>query len=283
MIAVVYSGSRYADWKLADKDGLVAEFRTTGINPFFNDQKYILQILNKKTELINYAEKVKKLYFFGAGTSSDERKDLVFDALSKFFKHSKIKVNTDLQAAAIATCHEKPGITGIVGSGSTAGYFDGKKIKPNNFGLGYILGDEGSANWLGRQVLKAYLYESFPAGFREKFIKKYDLNRKEILDRVYKQQQPTLFLSSFVDFLLENREDPYVKELVSKGFDLFLNTYILPLKKQSPAVPIYIVGTVASNFGDWMLEVARNHHLHISSIINEPVYNLLNYYSKKNF
>ena len=283
MIAVVYSGSRYADWKLADKGGIAAEFKTSGINPFFNDEKHILQILHKKNELINNAEKVKKVYFYGAGASSEERKDLVFNALSKFFKYGRIKVGTDLQAAAIATCHEAPGIVGIIGSGSTAGYYDGKKIRHNNFGLGYILGDEGSANWIGREVLKAYLYENIPSDFREKFKKKYDLDRKEILDRVYKQPQPTLYLSSFVDFLLEYREDPYVKALICRGFDLFIRTYILPLKKQSPSVPIYIVGTVASNFGDWLLEVAAVHHLHIASIIKEPIYNLLTHYSAKNF
>lgn len=282
MIAVVYSGSRYADWKLADKGEVVAEFKTSGINPFFNDEKHILQILHKKNELINNAEKIKKVYFFGAGASSEERKDLVYNSLSKFFKYGKIKVGTDLQAAAIATCHEEPGIVGIIGSGSTAGYYDGKKIRHNNFGLGYILGDEGSANWIGRQVLKAYLYEEMPSDFREKFKRKYDLDRKEILDRIYKQPQPTLYLSSFVDFLLEYREDPYVKALVCRGFDLFIKTYILPLKKQSPSVPIYIVGTVASNFGDWLLEVAGSHHVHIASIIKEPIYNLLTHYSAKN-
>lgn len=283
MIAVVYSGSRYADWKLAGKAGLVAEFKTAGINPFFNDEKHILQILHKKNELINNAEKIKKVYFFGAGAASEERKDLVYNALSEFFKYSRINVGTDLQAAAIATCHESPGIVGIIGSGSTAGFYDGKKIRHNNFGLGYILGDEGSANWIGREVLKAYLYENIPADFREKFKRKYGLDRKEILDRVYKQPQPTLYLSSFVDFLLEYREDPYVKALICRGFDLFIRTYILPLKKQSPAVPIYIVGTVASNFGDWLLEVAAAQHLHITSIIKEPIYNLLTYYSAKNF
>jgi N-acetylglucosamine kinase-like BadF-type ATPase len=260
MIGVVYSGSRYAEWKLADKNGIVAEFKTTGINPFFNDEKYILQLLHKKPELINYAERIKRIYFFGAGASSEERKNLVFSALTKFFKHGKVLVNSDLQAAAIATCHEQPGIAGIIGSG---------------------FGDEGSANWLGRELLKAYLYEVMPGELKQRFVKKYDLNRKEILDKVYKQQQPTLFLSSFADFLLENREEAFVKEVVCRGFNLYLKTYILPLKKQSPDMPIYIVGTVASNFGDWLLEIASDHHLHISSIIKEPIYNLLTYYSNK--
>jgi N-acetylglucosamine kinase-like BadF-type ATPase len=282
MIAVVYSGSRYANWMLADKGQVIASFKTSGINPLFLDQKHILHILDKKSELINNAEKIKKIYFFGTGASLDEKKYIVFDALSQFFKYGKVFVNNDLQAAAIATCHEEPGIVGIIGSGSTAGYFDGKKVKPNNFGLGYVLGDEGSANWLGRQILKGYLYETLPDDFRHKFAKKYDLNRKEILDRVYKQHQPALFLSSFADFLYDNREDPFVNKTVCEGFDLFVQTYFLPLKKQSPAVPIYLAGTVASNFGDCFIEVAAKHHLHISSIIKKPINNLLTYYSNKN-
>jgi glucosamine kinase len=40
MIAVVYSGSHYADWRLADKDRrTIASFKTNGINPYFNDEK----------------------------------------------------------------------------------------------------------------------------------------------------------------------------------------------------------------------------------------------------
>ncbi|HQS53002.1 MAG: hypothetical protein B7X75_08160, partial [Sphingobacteriales bacterium 39-40-5] len=67
MIAVVYSGSRHADWKLAEKGKTISEFKTPGINPFFNDENYITQFLNKNIHLINNAEKIKWVYFFGAG------------------------------------------------------------------------------------------------------------------------------------------------------------------------------------------------------------------------
>ena len=281
MIALVYSGSRFAEWKLADKGIVVAEFKTSGINPIFIDQKHLLQILNKKTELINNAEKIKRIYFYGAGVNVDGRKDLVYNTLSLFFKYSKIFVYNDLQAAAMATCSGNPGIAGIIGSGSSAGYFDGKKIKDNNYGLGYILGDEGSANWLGRQILKDFLYDTLPQDFKGKFLKRYDTNRKEILDRVYKQHQPTLYLSSFVDFLMDNCEEPYVKELVLKGFNLYYRTYIFPLQEQNPGAPIYIVGTVAYNFKAWLQEAAQKNNLHLSTIIKRPLHNLLQYYLNK--
>ncbi|HYK76739.1 MAG TPA: hypothetical protein VEV16_07170 [Daejeonella sp.] len=280
MIAIVYSGSSFADWKLAEKGQIVCEFKTPGINPFFNDEKHIRQILNKTIELINYAEKIRKIYFFGQGASSLERKEIVTNAFSDFFRFAKVAVHNDLQAAALATCNDQPGIVGILGSGSNAACFDGKKVKPNNYGLGYVLGDEGSANWLGRQLLKMYLNENLPEKFAEKFRKRFDLDRKQILDRIYRQRQPTLFLSSFIDFLLEQQQDDFVKQLVSRGFDLYFKTYILPLHQQNPNLPISMVGSVAANFKEWLLLSAEKNGLNISAVLKEPIYNIINYYSK---
>ena len=150
MIAVVYSGSNYADWRLADRGRTIASFKTAGINPYFNDEKQIIQLLNKNINLIHHAEEIKRIYFFGAGSFSSDLKNIVFNALSAFFKFGKVSVEHDIDAAAIACCKNKPGIICICGSGSNAAWYDGKKVKPNNYGLGYILADEGSGNWLGR-------------------------------------------------------------------------------------------------------------------------------------
>ena len=161
MIAVVYSGSRYSNWRLAEKKEVI-EVRTNGINPFFNDEKWIIQLLNKNTKLINNAEAIKKIYFFGAGASSKERNAIIHGALSKFFRFSKVYVSHDMDAAAKASCDDKPGIVCIIGSGSNASFFDGKKVIENSFGLGYAISDEGSATWMGKAILKAYLSETMP-------------------------------------------------------------------------------------------------------------------------
>ncbi len=282
MIAVVYSGSRFADWKLAERGKIVSEFKTQGINPFFNDKSSINQLLNKNVQLINNAEKINWVYFFGAGASSPERQKVVSEAFASFFRNSRVVIDHDLKAAALAACGDDRCVLGILGSGSNAAYFDGKKVHTNNYGLGYILGDEGSANWLGINLLKSFLNEKIPSDFEKLFQKKYDLDRTQILDKVYRQSQPALFLSYFADFLMEHRNDTFVKQLVIRGFDIYLKTYIIPLKDRHPDAPVHMIGTVAAGFEDYLNEAAANNGLKISSVIKEPIYNLLKYYSNKN-
>ncbi|WP_026903013.1 hypothetical protein [Pedobacter glucosidilyticus] len=283
MVAVVYSGSRYANWRIAHKGTETIELRTVGINPFFNDEKYILQVLNKNIQLIHNAEKIKKIYFFGAGATSKERSEIVSNAFSQFFRYSKIFVHNDLLAAAKASCDDKTGIVCIMGSGSNAAFFDGRRIIDNNYGLGYAIADEGSSNWLGKNLIKAYITQTLPSDINLLFKKKYDLDKKQILDKIYKQAHPNIFISSLVDLLTENRENPFVKDFVKNGFREFINIYLIPLiEKYGKKQPIYFVGTVAANFQDYLRETAKEHHIKISTIIKEPIYNLLNYYANKN-
>ena len=282
MIAVVYSGSNYAEWRLAIRDKTIATFKTQGINPYFNDEKFITQLLNKNINLIHHAEEIKKIYFFTAGASSPERVATVANALSAFFKNAKILVEHDILAAAIASCKERKGIVCILGSGSNAGYYDGKKIKKNNFGLGYILADEGSANWLGRMLLKSYMYDTLPDKIARKFEKRYDYDRGQILDKVYRNPQPALFLSSFTDFFADNRDDEYMKTLIKTGFKNFLTTYVVDIKKEDPGAPVYFVGSIAATFQDYLRETATELNIPITNIIKEPINNLLSYYSNKN-
>ncbi|MDR3693927.1 hypothetical protein [Mucilaginibacter sp.] len=282
MIAVVYSGSHYADWRLADKERVIASFRTSGINPYLNDEKGIIQLLSKNINLIHHAEEIKKIYFFGAGSSSPELKGVVQKAFSTFFKYGKVSVEHDLVAAAIACCKNTQGIVCIIGSGSNAAWYDGKKVKPNNYGLGYILADEGSGNWLGRQLIKGYMSETLPPNIHKKFVQRYDLDRKTLLEKVYRQKQPALFLSSFTDFYIENKEDNYIKSIIKKGFNQLFEVYLLPLHDEHPDAFLYFAGLVAADFQDYLYEAADEVNLKIANIIKEPINNLLTYFSSKN-
>lgn len=279
MIAVVYSGSKTALWKIAKDGKTIAECSMPGINPFFVDQKSLLQQLNKKSILINNAEQIKKIHVFAAGATSLERRNELAASLEMFFKHSKITVQDDLYGAAIAACFNKSGIVGILGSGANCAYFDGNKPEPNNFGLGFILGDEGSATYLGKMILKYYLQEKLPADLMKKFSKKYDLNRSEILDKVYKKTMAQQFLSSFLDFFIENREHEYIQQLIDNAFQRYIDTYLLPTIKLHPGEEVHFVGIVAGNFQDRLRAIAKKNGFEITTITKEPIYNLLNYYS----
>ncbi|MFI5137298.1 MAG: hypothetical protein ACHQIM_05685 [Sphingobacteriales bacterium] len=282
MIAVVYSGSNNAEWRLAEKDRIIATFKTGGINPYFDDEKRIIQLLSKNINLIHHAEEIKRIYFFGAGASSPELKAVVYNALSAFFKNGKVTVGHDIDAAAIACCKNSPGIVCICDSGSNAAWYNGKKVSPNNYGLGYILADEGSGNWLGRQLIKGFMSQTLPENILKKFVQRYDLDRKTVLEKVYRQKHPALFLSSFTEFFVDNVEDNYISDSIKNGFRIMVNTYLLPLHDEHPDAFLYFAGSVAASFQNHLYEAAADAKLKIASIIKEPINNLLTYYSSKN-
>ncbi|WP_316792373.1 hypothetical protein [Pedobacter frigoris] len=279
MIAVVYSGSKTAFWKIARDGKTIAECTMPGINPCFNDQKSILQALNKKTTLINHAESIKKMYVFAAGASSPERRNELAETLGLFFKHSKITVKDDISGAAISACYNNTGIIGILSSGAHCAYFDGKTPEKNNFGLGYILGDEGSSNHLGKTIVKSFIQEKLPADLQKQFESKYNLDKPQILEKVYKKPMAQQFLSSFFDFFLENRNHKYILDVVTKSFETYFKTYMLPTIEQHPGKEIHFIGLVAGSFQDELRQTAKKFNVEITSITKEPIYNLLNYYS----
>ncbi|WP_029280246.1 hypothetical protein [Pedobacter borealis] len=278
MIAVVYSGSKTAFWKITQNGQVVAHCNTTGLNPCFVDPKTILQILNKKVALVNNAENIKKIYFFAAGASSADRKEELAKTLASFFKYSKIVVENDLFGAAKAACYDQPGIVGMLGSGAHCAYFDGKKPINNNFGLGYILGDEGSSNYFGKILLKEFLSLKMPKDIETKFILTYNLDRPQILERIYNKPQANIFLTSFFDFFTQNSKHEYIRKLIDGGFEKYIETYVLPMAEKYNDREIHIVGKVGAELEDRLRLVAGRYDIKIKSIIKEPIQNLLKHY-----
>lgn len=279
MIAVVYSGSKAAFWRIANEGKVIAECTMAGINPTFNDQKHILHLLNKNIVLINHAEAIKKIFVFAAGASAPKMQESLAETLEIFFRNAKIKVRDDLYGASLAACYDKSGIVGILGSGANCAFFDGKTPEKNNFGLGYILGDEGSANYLGKILLKNYLEEKIPSALRKKFEEKYNVDRSIILEKIYKKPGVQNYLSSFLDFYLENRNDKYLEQIIDNAFEQYFTTYLMPTAAKHPKQEIHFVGTVAGNFQDRLRLTAQKHNIQIITITKEPINNLINYYS----
>jgi N-acetylglucosamine kinase-like BadF-type ATPase len=49
-------------------------------------------------------------------------------------------------------------IVSILGTGSNCSYFDGKKLNQKVTSLGYVLMDDASGNYFGRQLLRDYYF-----------------------------------------------------------------------------------------------------------------------------
>lgn len=278
MILVADSGSTKTDWRLINEKREINKFKTIGFNPFFIDNKGIVNEL--KISLPSYVlpDDIGYVYFYGAGCSSIDRCNIVISGLKEIFCNAKIEVEHDILGAARALLGKEKGIAAILGTGSNTCYYDGKKIVKNITALSYILGDEGSGAYLGTKLIKAFLNYELPEKLHKSFVNEYKLTEEDILNAVYKKPLPNRFLASFTRFLSKNLEHPYVSKLVYEGFEDFFVKHISKYENYK-SLKIRCVGSIAYHFQSVLTQVARDKDASIDKIIEYPIDELVKYHS----
>ena len=279
MLLVADSGSTKADWRLVDDGMVTGEFSTIGFNPYFQKEDVILAAL-RSNELAGVAEKITAIFFYGSGCSSPELNKIISDSLQKFFTHAKITVEHDVLGSVLATCGDEAGISCILGTGSNSCYYDGKKVHENNYGLGYILGDEGSGSYFGKKLVAYYLYRILPPHLQEEFGKLYPLTKDSLIKTIYNNPNANVYLASFSRFLSDRKKDEYVQELVKRGLAEFFDVCVCHYNGYQ-ALPVHFVGSIAFYFEDLLREVAVEKGIHIGKVIKSPIGELTNYFIEK--
>lgn len=279
MILVADSGSTKCDWILL-KDNQKHLIKTKGFNPFFHGKDLIENELRKSEALNNVKSEVKEIYYYGAGCSSQIRNKVLETALTAFFSNlSILVVKEDLEGAVYATCGNDKGITCILGTGSNSGYYDGQKIHKNFPALGYVLGDEGSGSYFGKKILAEYLYQRLPEDLQNGFKEFANFNNEEALKAVYQKPNANVFLASLMRFVTDNKEHPYLHTMVKNGFKHFAEVHILCFKEYNE-VEVNFIGSIAYIFQDVLKEVGAELGFTIGTIIQKPVYALVDYHVK---
>ncbi|HEY0273670.1 MAG TPA: BadF/BadG/BcrA/BcrD ATPase family protein, partial [Chitinophaga sp.] len=246
-ILVADSGSTKTDWCLLE-DGRRRTFSTQGISPYFQTPAQVQEII--RLELVQQYPallQVAEIYFYGTGLLAPGNARMVEDALQAIFPQSNISVTHDLMGAARGLCGHRPGVVSILGTGSNSCYYDGNAIVKNNPGLGYILGDEGSGAYLGKHILQYYLYNSFDEELRFRFDAKYQTNRDEILENVYRKPLANRYLASFAGFLAENRGHFLIENTLEDGMNEFFFNHLYKYR-ESWTSPLYFTGGIAYAF-----------------------------------
>ncbi len=279
MLLVADSGSTKADWILTRPDNQTIHFRTKGINPFFLSEKDITQVFQNAAEIQEYVDQVKEIYFFGAGCSSPDRREIISNALSKVFKNAFVSVDIDIIASIYATCGSSEGICCILGTGSNISYFDGTRIHESKHGLGYILGDEGSGTFFGRKLLTSFLYGTMPEELSASFNKKFSVDKESVIKRIYQQSAPNSFLASFAPFMSDHIEHPFINELLKIGFDEFVETNIKSYPDYRKQV-CHFVGSIAFHFKEILIEVCEQKGVRVGKILKHPIEELSNFILK---
>ena len=280
MILIVESGSTKTDWICVNKKGEVAfETQTLGLNPQVLDSNIIKERIVNNYDVYRFRKQVNKLYFYGAGCGTEPPRLLINKVFEEIFINTtEISVKEDTYAAIYATTNiGEKSIVCIIGTGSNCTYFDGNQVHQKVTSLGYILMDDASGNYFGRQLLRDFYFNRIPKKISKKFESEFDLKADTIKDKLYKQPNPNTYLATFAKFLINNNDSEYAQSLIRKGFELFIENQILQFP-DAKEVLIHFTGSISFYLREELESCLTKYNLKAGNIIRRPIEGLLNYH-----
>jgi glucosamine kinase len=281
MILIADSGSTKCDWMLIEGETHIPT-HTIGFNPFFHSTEFIANELRKNAILTDSIASISQIHYYGASCSNDARITLVKNALSAVFtRATEIEVKHDLTGAAIAACGGREGIACILGTGSNSCYYNGREVHEEIPALGYILGDEGSGSYFGKFLLSHLLYKKLPADIAEDFSSVFKLTKDSILFNIYNEPNANVYLASFMRFVSERIDHPFLYQMVFDGLKKFAEVHILCYSNYH-SIPVNFVGSIAFHFQAILKQVANDLGFQVGNIIKKPIDGLADFHGNTN-
>ena len=279
MILIVDSGATKSDWIALDEKGdQLFMTQTLGLSPEVLTRPVIEDRLANNFELSKNREKVTHLFFYGAGCGTDRMKKFLTEIFNDFFPKAKAEVKEDTYAAIFATTKlGQHGIVCILGTGSNCSYYDGEQLHQKVTSLGYIPMDDGSGNFFGRKLIRDYYFNKMPQDLATKFAKEYNLDADVIKENLYKQPNPNTYLATFARFIVENKNHPYCRGVIDKGFQQFINNYIMQFELATK-VPVSFVGSIAYYLREELATVVERNDLILGVIRQRPIEGLVEFH-----
>ena len=279
MRLIVDSGSTKTDWIAIDDSGaIIFETFTLGLNPQVLTEYIIEERIINNYDLYQNRKKINKIYFYGAGCGTQPPKERLTKVLCSIFINSDFDIKEDTYAAVYACC--KPtskAIVSILGTGSNCSYYDGERLHQKVTSLGYVLMDDASGNYFGRQLLRDFYFNKLSKDLANKFKAEFDLKAEIIKDSLYKKPNPNTYLAKFAKFLVENKDLEYSKNLIKKGFILFIENQIEQFDNHKD-VELHFVGSIGYYLKDELKEVIDSKNLKLGKVLRRPIEGLVAYH-----
>lgn len=276
MKLIAESGSTRTEWALIEGNHLIEHVFTEGINPFFQNRREISRSVRLGLPKEFFRPKLEVVYYYGAGCSSDEKKNILAASFVAQFK-TPIKVESDLLGAARGLFKDEAGIACILGTGSNSCFYDGKEIIKNVKAAGYILGDEGSGAVLGKLFLADLLKGFVPKELETEFIETFRITPNEVMDSVYNRPFPNRFLGTIAYFLADYLDNDYARNLLENNLRQFFTRNICQYDYKN--YPIRFVGSLAYTYADVLREVAQEFGVQTDLITETPMKGLIDFHS----
>ena len=281
MILIVDSGSTKTDWISVDNDGkILFSTQTLGLNPQVLSSAILKERIINNFDLYQNRDEVTHLYFYGAGCGVESPQLRIRKVFNEIFNKADISIKEDTYAAVYAA--SKPGeksIVCILGTGSNCTYFDGKNIEQRVDSLGYVLMDEASGNFFGKQLIRSYYFNEMPSDLAKEFEKEYDLSPDTIKENIYRRENPNTYLASFSRFLIKHKDNSPFQEIIKNGLKRFINHQILQFEN-AHKIPIHFIGSIAFFLEKEIKDALKKDNLRMGRIVQRPIDELVTYHKR---
>lgn len=278
MVIVADSGGSKIDWRFLKKDGTIDQAHSPGFNPYYQPLQDLITIVDGHL-LAHIAEPVDKVFYYGTGVSSEKNQQIIRDAFAKYWPKAYIEIGWDLLAAGRALCGNERGIACILGTGSNSCLYDGEKIIDNVANLGWILADEGSGTYIGKQFIFDYFRKEMPEKLADQFKARFPFTREEVLEKVYQGERPGAFLASFAKFIFQHLKEPYCYKLVYDSFADFYQNNVMKYENYK-TTKVHFTGSISFYFSDILRQVAIDKGITVKNILEGPIAGLTLYHQK---
>lgn len=274
-ILIVDSGATKTEWCLVNDQ--TKTYFTEGLNPYYHTTESIEEVIRQKL-LPELEESIDEVFFYGAGCDSDEKDQVVKEALDSCFADSNNNVYHDLLGAARACFHNEPGIACILGTGSNSCLYDGEKIVEHIPSLAFILGDEGSAGYFGKKLINKYFRFEIPEDLKQDLEQNYNMSLAHITEGLYDGDQKSRFIASYGAFLGDHADHPYIKEMLYEGFESFISRILLNYTNATD-YEVRFIGSVAFAHQDLIKEILNKYNLKPGLFVKNPMERLVTFHT----
>lgn len=302
MILIADSGSTKTDWALLDDSSdrnPTMRFQTGGCNPMYADIPALTETLRQAMRAGAATDTIRKVHFYGAGVKGPA-KDRLLTALGTVFPAAeKIEAESDMLGCARALLGHEAGFAAILGTGMNSCRYDGEKIVACIPSLGFLLGDEGGAGYIGRLLLRDCLRGTAPEEVTDGVSGLLGHGgTAEIVATLYSSPRPNVFCAGLCRYVTDHMADiPYCRDLASHAFDDFFVNVLGLYPELSRIREIYrgnaraedwtdsptvnFAGSVACACRDMLSEKAAEYGLRCGKFLKSPIDGLTEYHQER--
>ena len=277
MILVADSGSTKTTWAVVETGSKVV---TEGLNPLFVTDEQVHTVCQTVRKQLFASDNPSRIYFYGAGCGNILQQSRMQKLLEKEFSATQVTVETDMLGACRAVSDNKATLVGILGTGSNVCYYDGEKIAAKSVSLGYILGDEGSANYMGRMLLTDYLTGKMPEDIATLFHEAYPYSYEEWIDRIYNKPNANRFLASLARFATDHIDLMERENNIWYVVDQWHSARLGDLIMQTHCCHIDIVGGFAKAIESGLRKTLTDYGIEVGTVVADPIDGLIEFHKR---